>query len=285
MSETIKGTLTIQSDKNDTIVLDGSSADVRVGPDASKPTIHFNGQLANIVAGGHDQDGSLALFGNVKDTTDFSAAKIHLDGAGTVVRVGGGKSGGKGSISIRDEADRETVSLTSSGLVQVGTKGANGTISLLNQTGFLTISLNGGTGDIFLGLADCAEDFEVAEPAEPGTVMVIDDEGILRPSERAYDRRVAGVISGAGDCRPGIVLGRSAGQAGRRAVALVGRVYCKADARHGAIEIGDLVTTSPTSGHAMKAADPLRAFGAVIGKALRPLLAGTGLIPILVALQ
>jgi hypothetical protein len=35
----------------------------------------------------------------------------------------------------------------------------------------------------------------------------------------------------------------------------------------------------------MKATDPTRAFGAVIGKALEPLDAGEGLIPILVALQ
>ena len=36
---------------------------------------------------------------------------------------------------------------------------------------------------------------------------------------------------------------------------------------------------------AMKAADPARAFGAVIGKALRPMREGCGLIPILVSLQ
>lgn len=35
----------------------------------------------------------------------------------------------------------------------------------------------------------------------------------------------------------------------------------------------------------MKASDSVKAFGAVIGKALRPLGAGQGLIPILVALQ
>jgi hypothetical protein len=35
----------------------------------------------------------------------------------------------------------------------------------------------------------------------------------------------------------------------------------------------------------MKASDPARAFGAVLGKALRPLDRGTGLIPIVVALQ
>ena len=49
--------------------------------------------------------------------------------------------------------------------------------------------------------------------------------------------------------------------------------------------MGDLLTTSPTLGFAMKAMDPLNAFGTVIGKALQPLPSGQGLIPILVALQ
>jgi hypothetical protein len=65
----------------------------------------------------------------------------------------------------------------------------------------------------------------------------------------------------------------------------MGRVYCKVDSRDGAIEVGDLLTTSPTPGHAMKAADPMKAFGAVIGKALEPISRRMGMIPILVALQ
>ena len=68
-------------------------------------------------------------------------------------------------------------------------------------------------------------------------------------------------------------------------IALLGKVYCKADARYGSIEVGDLLTTCASPGHAMKAADPVKAFGAVIGKALRPLKEGQGLIPILIALQ
>jgi hypothetical protein len=68
-------------------------------------------------------------------------------------------------------------------------------------------------------------------------------------------------------------------------IALVGKVFCKVDADHSPVEIGDLLTTSPTLGHAMKVCDPIKAFGAVIGKALRPLRGGQGLIPILVALQ
>ena len=65
----------------------------------------------------------------------------------------------------------------------------------------------------------------------------------------------------------------------------MGKVYCKVDAQYAPIEVGDLLTTSPTPGHAMKAADPLKGFGSVIGKALRPLNGGQGMIPILIALQ
>src|SRR5215471_6038854 len=64
------------------------------------------------------------------------------------------------------------------------------------------------TKDIFLSNADCAEDFDLAQPSaiEPGTVMVIDQDGALLQSEQAYDRKVAGIVSGAGDFRPAIVL-------------------------------------------------------------------------------
>jgi len=143
------------------------------------------------------------------------------------------------------------------------------------------------TGDIKLINGDCAEDFDIleAEQIEPGTVMVIDKMGTLQQSWQAYDKKVAGVVSGAGGYKPGIVLDKQQSQKQRQSIALLGKVYCKVDAQYGAIEVGDLLTTSPTSGHAMKADNPQKAFGAVIGKALRPLEAGQGLIPILIALQ
>jgi hypothetical protein len=96
---------------------------------------------------------------------------------------------------------------------------------------------------------------------------------------------VAGVIAGAGAYRPGIVLDRVASQGNRQPLALSGKVYCKVDAQYSPIQVGDLLTTSATPGHAMKAEDPARSFGAVIGKALQPLKNGEGLIPILVSLQ
>jgi hypothetical protein len=141
--------------------------------------------------------------------------------------------------------------------------------------------------DITLAGADCAEEFDVADARQlaPGTVVVIDQEGALRESRDAYDKKVAGIVSGAGGYRPGIVLDRKASDVSRTVVALIGKVYCKVDAEYAPIEIGDLLTPSPTPGHAMKASDPSRAFGAVIGKALRPLQKGQGLVPVLVALQ
>jgi hypothetical protein len=148
--------------------------------------------------------------------------------------------------------------------------------------GTLTVS-----EDIILSNADCAEEFDLDPEQEiaPGTVMVLGDDRVLRPSAEAYDRRVAGVISGAGDYRPAMVLDRQSTSRPRGPLPLVGKVCCKADAVHAPIAVGDLLTTSPTSGHAMKASDRDRAFGAVIGKALQPLKSGQALIPILVALQ
>jgi hypothetical protein len=143
------------------------------------------------------------------------------------------------------------------------------------------------TGDICLVNADCAEDFDIlgAEEIQPGTVMVINEEGALKASERAYDTRVAGVISGAGALKPGLILGRTTSPNQRVPIALLGKAYCKVDASPLPIQVGDLLTSSPTRGHAMKAVDPLQSFGAVIGKALKPLESGQGLIPILIALQ
>jgi len=143
------------------------------------------------------------------------------------------------------------------------------------------------SGDIILNNADFAEDFDICqtEVCDPGTVMVFDEEGILMPSKKAYDTCVAGVLSGAGTYKPGIILDKQADKPSRQAVGLVGKVYCKVDAGYGPIKVGDLLTTSDTPGHAMKAQNQGKAFGATIGKALKPLHEGVGMIPILIALQ
>jgi hypothetical protein len=148
------------------------------------------------------------------------------------------------------------------------------------------------TGDLILvntlvsAGGDVAEDFDVeAEPlnAEPGTLLVIEENGNLRASDVAYDTRVAGVVAGAGTLRPAVILQRVSSPKQRSPLALVGKVFCKVDASFGKIVAGDLLTTSGTPGHAMKATDRSRAVGAIVGKALAGLDSGLGLIPMLVS--
>jgi hypothetical protein len=186
---------------------------------------------------------------------------VGIAGKAEGVGVYGGSQGGKG-IGVMGEASGGGLAAKFKGDVEV-----SGDIRLINQ--------------------DCAEDFDIVnlKDAEPGTVMVLDQSGALECSSKAYDKRVAGVISGAGDCKPGIILGKQKSESRRMPIALLGKVYCKVDAQYSPIEVGDLLTTSLTPGHAMKAEDPQKAFGSVIGKAMRPLTAGRGLVPVLVALQ
>jgi hypothetical protein len=61
--------------------------------------------------------------------------------------------------------------------------------------------------------------------------------------------------------------------------------HCKVDADIVPVEAGDLLTTSPTRGHAQKVVDRSQALGAIIGKALAPLRRGKGRIPVFVMLQ
>lgn len=143
------------------------------------------------------------------------------------------------------------------------------------------------TGQIKTPNADCAEYFEAKskELIEPGTVMVVNNESQLELGVEPYDKHVVGVVSGASNIRPGLILGKQLGQPNSLLIALLGRVYCKVDADYAAIEVGDLLTTSLTPGHAMKATDPIKAFGTTLGKAMASLREGHGMIPILVALQ
>jgi hypothetical protein len=246
---------------------------------------------------------NLTVTGNVGIGTTRPERKLDVSGE---VRL---TNKGEGAILLDLNSERpwsfrqlRTGVNTAPELVSVELSGALGNKNfVINTNGLVGIGttlprekleVNGNilaTGDVILIGADCAEDFEIdgscMSEAEPGTVMVLDDDGGLRPSAMAYDKRVAGVVSGAGNCRPGIILDRQADRSNRCPLALVGKVFCKVDATSEPVSVGDLLTTSATPGHAMRLADPLQAFGAVLGKALRPLKEGCGLIPVLVALQ
>jgi len=230
----------------------------------SKDGIGVRGDSANGFAAVHGHGAKNGMWGFTISSTD-SGVFGQNDGSGNGVSAFGGGNQGVGIFA------------------QSSAKGSRGTNTIAGFfDGDVVVS-----GDVQLTGADCAENFDVSgtETILPGTVMVINTEGSLQPSDQAYDKKVAGVVSGAGDYRPAIVLDKQRSQASRLPVALMGKVCCKVDAQYGGIEVGDLLTTSATPGYAMKADDPFRAFGAVIGKALRPLKEGQGLIPILIALQ
>jgi hypothetical protein len=137
--------------------------------------------------------------------------------------------------------------------------------------------------------ADLAESFPVeGKKAEPGTVLVLGDgtNGELRVADEPYSRRVAGVVSGAHGLNAGVVLeGKDFAASGQAPVALSGRVWVKCDATKTAIRVGDLLTTADRRGHAMVATDRERAYGAILGKAMTSLEAGTGMVLVLVSLQ
>jgi len=216
----------------------------------------------------------------------------------TVAAVTGVSSGaGHGVLGTSKQADGvhgESAAPTFSAVAGIHSAGGHGLYgSSSANAGWFdgNVTINGALtvfGDITLpGGADCAERFDTAGDTEiePGTLVVLDDDGYLKASDTAYDRKVAGIVAGAKTYRPGIILDGNETGALRTAVSLIGKAYCKVDAEHGAIAIGDLLVSSPTPGCAMKAADRDKSLGAVVGKALKPLASGRGMIPVLIALQ
>ena len=246
--------------------------------------LHAKGDKA-VYIGDKGIDGNLIVRNNAGEHT------IHLRGyrsreKDAVLYVG--TKGTEGNIVVHDKNGVPVFYIKGdTAQLFLGGKGNEGDLVVRNKAGKDTIHLDGESGDIVLHNADAAEQFDVVttKTAEPGTIMVLNKDGKLKPCSEAYDKKVVGVVAGAGDYRPGIVLDNRADSANRVPISVLGKVCCKVDATETPIEIGDLLTTSAESGHAMKAHDPAKAFGAVIGKALKPLETGIGMIPIVIALQ
>ena len=213
----------------------------------------------------------------------------------------------RADIEIRNRANQLIYSFNADSTqptIKLGGQQSSGTMIVTNAQGGEGIHLTGGEGTNNamlnvqgtiqvrgkeLEVHDYAEVFALHQKEElhSGEVVVIDESqpGRLKKSSIEYDARVAGVISGGDASVPGVLLGVRADGSNDKPVALAGRVYCYADATLAEIHVGDLLTTSSTPGHAMKASDPHRSRGAVIGKAMEGLRNGKGRIMILVTLQ
>ncbi len=191
-----------------------------------------------------------------------------------------GQSTGDGGIGVIGRADVGTGAYGVYG-VSAGGYGVVGQ----STTGYAGYFI----GKVGITGADLAERFAATDdqPIEPGTVVVVDDDqpGKIKASNRAYDSKVVGIISGAGGIHTALMLHQDDVLQGDHVVAIAGRVYCKAEANSAPIKPGDLLTTSSVAGHCMKATDRDQAYGAVIGKALTGLDKGEGLVLVLVNLQ
>ncbi|MCZ4588221.1 hypothetical protein R1X32_02615 (plasmid) [Rhodococcus opacus] len=254
----------------------------------------FGAPITVMTVGAGKAPGAFQVTGNIIVRDAANKERIKLDGGTIAVRDTANKEritldGDDGDISVKDKAGKLLFHFDSqNAALYLGAKDNEGDLIVRNNAGDQSIKLDGGQGDIILSNADAAEDFEVAHAAEvvAGMVMVVGQDGRLTPCSRAYDQRVVGVVSGAGRYRPGIVFDRGEKSDDCRVpISVMGKVECRADAGYGSIHVGDLLTTSPHPGSAMKAADPARAFGTIIGKALNPLDEGEGLVPMLISLQ
>ncbi len=167
--------------------------------------------------------------------------------------------------------------------------GGGATLMTLDGSGNLNVTANASVCTLSIrGGCDVAEPFEMSTPAiAAGSVVVIDEQhaGHLKLSDRAYDTRVAGIVSGANGINPGIAMHQDGVLQDGQNVALSGRVYVLADASSSPIVPGDLLTTSATPGHAMKVTDSARAQGTILGKAMTSLKEGKGMVLVLVTLQ
>ena len=180
------------------------------------------------------------------------------------------------------EVDKIAVVVKPTGNVGIATTNPSVELDVGGNTRTEVLEITGGS--------DLAEPFEIVGEGdvEPGMVVSIDPDsaGRLRISDRAYDRTVAGIVSGANGLRPGLTMTKAnSALDGLHPVALTGRVYALADISGGAIQPGDLLTTSDVPGHAMKVSDHEKAQGAIIGKAMTGLEHEHGMVLVLVNLQ
>ncbi|MCR9093077.1 MAG: hypothetical protein NXI30_02560 [bacterium] len=288
------------SDRVDTDIatLQGVDQSLQSGVDANSSSISFLGSqipfnLTNRLAGAEAQ-----LFGV---QTDLGTAQSDIAGLQSTVAglpqlsaennwtgiTNGFDNIQARSITITTGPSTSRIGIAFGNITNVNYIFSNsmeaGSMTVANQMSAASVRIRGG--------ADIAEpfDFDDAQAIVPGMVVAIDPDspGRLRLSTEPYDSKVAGIISGAGGVQPGLTLSQEGSIAdGDHPVALTGRVYTWVDAdENGPVRPGDMLTTSSRPGHAMRASEPTKSFGAVIGKAMGRLDEGQGLVLTLVNLQ
>lgn len=258
-------------------VLASNGSQVRIGSAAYNAP--FNIQTSSLLA--------LYLTGNNAAGTWLRLENTLASGhTWNLISSATGNTEGAGKLLLRDDtANAVRMTIDTAGNVGIGTVTPTVKLEVAGTARASVVEITGGS--------DVAEPYFVAPAGKisplPGMLVSIDPAhlGRMKVAARAYDRRVGGVISGANGINPGITLRQKGTVAdGALPVASIGRVWVRCDAgANGAIEPGDLLTTSNTPGHAMRVTNAARSNGAVIGKAMSSLKKGKGLVLVLVSLK
>jgi hypothetical protein len=257
-----------------------------------------------------DKDDGVVGRTNVKDKAGlygFSKSGVGVvgrsDGNDGVVGVTGAKDksgvwghsvpgvGVTGASTQSDGVVGWTLSSSKSGVfgrssdgIGITAQSTNGTALVVDGTSVFKkyASFEGGHGDL-------AENYHADGDLEAGDVAVISPsrEMALRIAGAANDTSVAGIVS----TMPSMRLSGRIDDKQSVPLVIAGRTLCKVDGRYGAIRPGDLLTSSPTPGHAMKSRPVLVGSveiyrpGTIIGKALEGWTGGKGQIAVLVMLH
>jgi hypothetical protein len=261
---------------------------------------HFTGGRnyfeGNVGIGAENPNWPLTIFPNASGHAMWTSGQVHLQRGGTALKIIHGVGGDNHSTEfdgshINSVGTPFTPALNlntaSSGSVLIACGGGNVGIGTPSPSAKLDVAGTARAEVVEITGADLAERFRVNDTVQPGLVVAIDPDhpGQLCLARGAYNRCVAGVVSGANGLSAGAVLGNLPGQENAPAVALSGRVWVSCDATDRPIAPGDLLTTSDTPGHAMKATDHDAAQGAILGKAMTGLNEGRGMVLVLVSLQ
>lgn len=244
-----------------------NSGNVNVG---AKLQLRQSGQLS-----AYSASGTAETVQAVGDDGNGGLLKLSKNNGATTVALQASEGNDGGQLALYKSTDLTTPSI----ILDAEHGGVGGHGRVITQV----LEITGG--------ADLSEQFDVRTDGaalHPGMVVCInpDETGSLLISSKAYDRTVAGIMSGAGGVRTGMMMGQKGSLAdGKQPIALSGRVYCYADASSHPILPGDLLTTSDVPGHAMKVVNHTRAQGAILGKAMSRLDVGKGLVLVLVTLQ
>jgi hypothetical protein len=226
-------------------------------PRGSKPNqralVHEDGDILVLNYNG-DFEGGIRVDGNANISGGLNTGGV------TINLQNGNGPGGRDGLIINSSADNNSSSLiTNRDLFYFYSTKRSGDADI--QAG------QGSFGVVVVRGADIIEKANNTEGVQAGEVVVIDptQPNNVKRSQKAYDKTVMGVVSGAGGIKHGMQLAQEGVLDGNTNFAIAGRVYVKVT---GKVKVGDLLTTSDKAGYAMAVKSMKKAFGSTIGKAL-----------------